>query len=69
MTYPFVLFEIGVYEYMIFRGKKAPYRWTPSKVNCLATSLIIFQMGKLTPSRARALPDLSWLGATSSYRL
>ena len=55
MTSPFVLFEIGVYEYMIFRKKKnAPYRCTTSKVDCLATSLIIFQMGKLDTQESQS---------------
>lgn len=50
--------------------KNATYRLTTSKVDCLATSLIIFQMGKLSPSSASVLPDILGLPmATSSSRV
>ena len=39
------------------KNKDVPYRWTKSKVDSLATSQIIFQMGTRTPRRARALHD------------
>ena len=35
----------------------APYRWAASKVDSISNTHIIFQMGKMTPRRARALPD------------
>ena len=72
MTTTSGIFESGYYECMIFYKKKkdATYRWKMYKVDSLAISHIIFQMGKMTPRRARALPDhLGWPIASYSCRL
>ena len=50
--------------------KDAHNRWTASKLDPLATNKIIFKMGKMTPRRARALPDHpGWPIATFISRL